>query len=402
MENSKMNGNKVINTWRIISIIGNLSGLFGIGAFVNLLYRKFVLDNLDILAKDSGYLILLLILIFITFADFIKKCKRNKNRRFKNSKLDLENADITKIYEDLNEQVSKELKSEQIKTNIAISIKQILLYTAVFGFGYLIVLFDQKGIFENNAILSMLAMLVAFIALICSWISLADVRDRKIQLYTKKYREAVVLPILKRIDNNLKFIFDIDELDNGINSKVVKQKFDESKLATEPYNRFFVDDVICNDADKFNIYEIDVTKMRKFNGTPTYVSFFKGLFLETDSSKNISTQVKVGSKEIKNYSHDFTVNISNEKFNNSFYIMSEDDALAKEIINDDVAQKLANLYEKYDVPFELSFKGNKVYARLLTGEMFEPRFSGNTVNKASIANCYCALELIKELRELVK
>lgn len=402
MENSKMNGNKTLNTWRLISIIGDLAGLFGIGAMINILYRKFVLNNLDILEKDFGYLVLLVVLILITFVDFIKKCIRNKNKRFKNTKLDLENADITNIYEDLKEQVSKDLKTEQIKTNILISLKQILLYTAVFGFGYLIVLFNQKGTFESHAILSMLGMIVSFIALICSWISLADVRDRKVQVYTKKYRETIVLPILKRIDNNLKFVFDIDELDGEINSKIVKQKFDESGLATEPFNKFFVDDVILNDVDGFKIYEIDVTKMRKLNGTPTYSSFFKGLFLEMDSNKNVESKVKIGSNGIKNYSHDFTVNVPNETFNKDFYVMSENDTLAKEIVNDDFTQKLADLYEKYDIPFELSFKGNKMYARLLTGEMFEPRLSGNTVNKGSIANCYYALELIKELKELVK
>lgn len=402
MEKSKTSGDKVLNTWCMISVIGDLFGFFGIAALGNILYKKFGLNSLDILNKDVGYLILLVILALIVIGDIVKNVAFEKSRKIKNKKLDLENKDVVNIYEDLKSQVSSELKKSQRKANLIIMVKRILFYAAIFGFGYLIVLYEQKAFFENKSFLSLITFVLALIGLVCSWISLADIKDRKIQVYTKKYREAIVLPILKRIDNNLKFIFDIDELDGEINSKIVKQKFDESELATEPYNQFFVDDVILNDVDSFKIYEIDVTKMRKLNGTPTYSSFFKGLFLEIDSNKKVETKVKIGSNEIKNYSHNFTVNISNEQFNKSFYVMSESDTLAKEIVNDDIAQQLVKLYEKYDIPFELSFKGKKVYARLLTGEMFEPRLSGNTVNKDSIANCYYALKLINELKEIAK
>ena len=399
MEKSNNESSKKLASWYLAGIIGDLFGVFGGVCFFGILYRACILKDLDLLNVDRGYLVLYLLLFLIIVINVVKTATKNKLSRVTNNELDLEGKAVSDIYDELKCQIEKALKKSQVRTKDFIIFKGILNYGTMFGLGFLIVFFSKFNLFNEKPLLSLLVILFSVVSLFYSIVSLRDLKNRKLQGYTKKYRETVVLPILNRVDENLTFIFDVDELDGEINSRIVKQKFEESEIATEKYDTFLVDDVICDNTD--NSYVSEITVEKRIGENPNKICF-KGLFTEIKTSKKIEGKVKIGSNKIKNYSHDFTVPMNNKTFEKHFYVMAENNELAKNLLDEAFAQKIVAIYEMHDIPFEMVFKGEKVYIRLLTGEMFEPRLSGATINKKDIANCYYAINTIKELKEILK
>lgn len=132
-----------------------------------------------------------------------------------------------------------------------------------------------------------------------------------------------------------------------------------------------------------------------------YVSF-DGIISKTPIKNNINSRILIKTnnsllKKIFNNTSNF------EKY---FSVYSVDKQEAENFINANIKEQLLQLYEEYELPFEISIKDNYIYIRLFTGPIFENTTSlFSTYNKKRLYDDYIILknifDMIKKINNIL-
>lgn len=87
-------------------------------------------------------------------------------------------------------------------------------------------------------------------------------------------------------------------------------------------------------------------------------------------------------------------------FEKYFSLLTTNKQFADSIITENVKEALVQLYEEYEIPFEISVKDNFIYIRVATGPLFE-----NNNSRLSIANkekLYEDYMILKTVMDMIK
>lgn len=406
---AKTEEEKERNFWKITGKLGDFFGVLSTIICIIMLVKTFITKEIELLTDQASYLIVYCIIGVLCVGEFFKFVMRNSLTKYKMKKVNLENEEIINIYEKIKNESYQELNEVQKKTKYSIVLKNVFFYSSMFGVLIIIAFLNETKMFLNLFWLAALLVIIALIGLLCSFLSLIDTKDVKLKKFTKMYQDKLVLPILNSINSSLVFVPDIEKLDKEnkekygldfLSYKAVRELYEESEISNEYYNRFLIDDLIIDMNEELKLYEINSARKIKINGRVEYKSYFKGIFTEFDILKDINGVIKIRSNAIKKAKSNEKCVLGIENFEKYFWVNADNSNELNEVVTNSVADTLIQLYEETNMAFEIVLKNKKVYVRVLTGEMFEPKLKGNVVDINDVARYYYSVYIIKELKKL--
>lgn len=86
--------------------------------------------------------------------------------------------------------------------------------------------------------------------------------------------------------------------------------------------------------------------------------------------------------------------MDSNSFENYFDIYTENKFATMKILTHDVMEQLINFYEKYNIPFEIILKNNKLYLRFFVKDLFIPSKIGAEINSNELFESYYILQFI--------
>ena len=126
---------------------------------------------------------------------------------------------------------------------------------------------------------------------------------------------------------------------------------------------------------------------------------FSGLFAHANSTKSINYFIKI-SKNRLNKKKD-KIDMDSSDFEEIFDIYSENKIYAMRILTSDVMMLLWDFYQKYELKFEVILSGNKIYLRFYTGNIFDVKLFGNSMNKKNLFIYYSIMDFVAELTKSI-
>lgn len=217
--------------------------------------------------------------------------------------------------------------------------------------------------------------------------------------YTKIFKQKVIEPFVKNIDNNLNY-----NSSQGIASTLYR------KGEFESFDRYSSEDGISGILDgKYQVrmgevHTEEVTRDSK-GRTHTY-TLFHGIFGFIECSKDIKTELKIQSDKgiLGNIFKGKTkVEMDSSEFEKYFDINAENKIIAMQILTSDVMQMMIEFREQSKIKYEITIKENQIYIRFHTGEVFEPKMFTNSLDYEMLKRYYDIIEFIfKVSREINK
>ena len=126
---------------------------------------------------------------------------------------------------------------------------------------------------------------------------------------------------------------------------------------------------------------------------------FNGLFAYADSAKNINYFIKISKNKVIKKKH--KVDMDSSDFEEIFDIHSRNNVYTMRILTPEVMMLLWDFYQKYELKFEVILSGNKIYLRFYTGNIFDVKLFGNSMNKNNLFIYYSIMEFVVELTKSI-
>ena len=219
------------------------------------------------------------------------------------------------------------------------------------------------------------------------------------QDYIETYKNNVLAEFFKLINDKLIYTTNV-----GAKWHLMEKSYKNANFDLQQFNEFFVDDYIEGNLDNdvfIRMADMRVQKVSESFGEESRKRLFSGLFVETSCSKSIETDIKITRDKFKVVDRNDLVKLDNQIFEKYFDIYSANSNLVYRILTADVMNVLIDFYTKYELDFEIVFKGNNIYIRFFTGNMFEPKVFGNSLDRNLIVFYYTILNFILDLTKTV-
>lgn len=205
--------------------------------------------------------------------------------------------------------------------------------------------------------------------------------------YTNVYKEKIITPLIKSIDETLKYKYS-----DGIDIET----FESSKIFTKGIDEYNSEDLIRGIIGKTQLSFSEVHAQYKSRSTnsngkseTTYHTIFKGIFFKADFNKNFKSFTVIHpdylegvignfAKTIQSVSTTFSdlklVKLENTEFENNFEVYSEDPVEARYILSPVMMEKILNIKKILGYKIEISFLNSQIFIAIHIDEnLFEPK-----------------------------
>ena len=350
-------------------------------------------EIIDFTLEHEGllYLCLLGLAIFIAFLPTIIS-KKKKPKYIKN--ISLENAPIEfkTIYDSLYSSNIEELEVLRKKAKARKIIQTFLLIIIFIGYVFM----DS-----NRTIISLTAdsvvEIIAILALIIFAIHMY-INHKSKDKYKLLYKNNIVSKFVKLVNDNLTYSPD-KEKNGNLSDKYIEANFDD-----KAFNTFYNDDNIeGNIEDNIYINANDI-HVQNITGSGKYQveeELFKGIFTYTKPNKNINSFIKISKNKRHILNNDAKIAMDDTTFEKYFDVYSQDKLLTMRILTSDIMTSLMDFYRKYELEFEIIFRNDTIYLRFFTGEMFEPKLFGNSMDKELLLVYYEILKFVVDVTKKI-
>jgi len=198
--------------------------------------------------------------------------------------------------------------------------------------------------------------------------------------YKSNFKQKVIAPLIKEIDENLTYI---------PNRHLPSSNFERSKLFTTRPDRVSGNDYVRGKIDNIDIAFSDFHAEKRYEnskGEESWETIFMGLLIVSDFHKKFhgetvvlpdSAQTLFGDLvgawfQAHNFSRNELVKMDNPDFEKEFVVYSTDQIEARYILSPSLMQKLLNYKRKTKHPLHISFIGGKIYMAIeYNDDMFE-------------------------------
>lgn len=272
------------------------------------------------------------------------------------------------IYEELQNGNNNELnnlwqeaKNEQNKAN-----KISLIICLIIDICAMIIIFN-KGI-NLSSILFILPILAPILIVNLFVVIIANIAfSKNTSKFSAKYKQIVIKKLINNFYNNVEY-FPYKEMPEYI----------YEKLEYEYYDSYESDDYLeaqINNEYSIQMAEVHTIEEQEYEDSEgetqtREITKFNGLFAKILINKSINSELKIMqdgelllNKKLKMDSSEF------EKY---FDVQASNQIIGMQILTADVMEELVNFENKTKMKFDIYIKGNELYLRFHSGEMFEP------------------------------
>jgi len=252
-----------------------------------------------------------------------------------------------KSFDDIYEQIYKE-NNEELK--ILENSKNKKIKRAETTIGIIAIIATILGFCIHPA-----SICIPFIALF----AIDGVKHTYEQDFIALSKERVIVPyvkqLTKKIDENLEYYPNM-----GIESNI----YDKGDF--EDYNIYTSKNALKTTLDgKYNMLmsEVCASKDDKLR--------FRGIFVNVQCVKDIGAELKIHSEQ--GILGNARIEMDSSEFEKNFDVFSENKIMAMQILTADVIKMMLEFKEKNKIRYELTIKGEQIYIRFHTGEVFKPK-----------------------------
>ena len=187
----------------------------------------------------------------------------------------------------------------------------------------------------------------------------------------KHYKEDFISNLIQAIIPKIKYkmAFDTEKIKNELclQSRFEKNELHQQYLFELPHND--IDTKITDymeyqfDSDT-NIELVDILVREWGDDSAAYI--FEGILAKIPKKNFLNNHIL-----IKRNKKLFKRNDKNKNFKKYFFLYNENIENIDDIITNNIKETLAQLYEEYGIPFEISIINDSMYIRFFTGPLFE-------------------------------
>lgn len=207
--------------------------------------------------------------------------------------------------------------------------------------------------------------------------------------YTLAFKSNVISKFVKSYSENLEYF-----PENEFPEKI----FNEAEF--ENYYRYYSEDYICGTLDggySIQMAEIHTKSESLGSGDST---IFYGLFAQVEHNKFIEQTIKLRRNSIIKISNrKEKIEMDSEEFETIYDVYSQDKIVTMQLLTADIMQMLIDFKRRYKLTPELTLKGNKLYIRFQTGDVFESNIMGETLDYNTLKKYYDIINFTLEITE---
>ncbi len=283
------------------------------------------------------------------------------------------------IYNENYEELEKLRKSKSRKMLIITVVVLILIFLIVSSYFLS---------FKNNTF-SMMTMLTPIIIFICFLMLIIGVTVNR-QKYALLFKEKIISPFVKNIDENLTF-----NPKNGIGANLYRQG------DFEWFDLYSSEDSISGKLDgKYALSMAEVhtqSESEDSEGHRTTYTIFHGIFGYIECAKDITTTLKIHSDKGllgKVFKGKTKIEMDSSEFEEYFDVYGENKIIAMQILTSDVMDLMINFIRESKIQYELTIKNNSIYIRFHTGEVFEPKMLKKALDYNMLKKYYDIIDFV--------
>ena len=262
--------------------------------------------------------------------------------------------------------------------------KYIILFCLmiVFTIIYAISFFRFSGIELLGVIILILWMILLFESIRCK------------NNYLKLYKEKVVKTVVKKYKEN----FNYEEKGN-----VNLEYYKDSEFNDKVYSVKSIDGIygsINGDAYLNSSYiytkvktDVVVEGKRKTEIQDGFYGFL-GMILVKNS---INANITIKSNDFKRTYDKKRIEFESAEFEKNFDCFSDNKIVAMQVLSLDCIENINKLYNDIKKPLEICIKDNKIYFRILMGNIFVPSRFGKVVEREKLLKIYNVINFSSEL-----
>ena len=282
-------------------------------------------------------------------------------------------AKFNEMYENIYRECHLPLENmrKQAKNKIIIT-----LAIAVFVAIGLMIIFQNPSVFILPLIIA--AFIIAF--------------SKKIRRYNSVFKEKVVKTFVKEYSEKLNY-----EPHKGLASTIYREG------EFERFDRYRAEDYISGTLGEF--YRIDMSEVhteeesRDSDGDRTYYTLFHGLFARVEFDKLITEPIKIRKNTIKIFDRKERIEMDSGEFEKTYDVYSENKIVAMQLLTADIMQMFLDFKAKNGIAPELTIKGNKLYIRFATGDVFEANILKKALDYDTLQKYYNTIEFTLGITE---
>lgn len=213
--------------------------------------------------------------------------------------------------------------------------------------------------------------------------------------YNYLFKENVIKTFVKAYSENLKY-----DQNKGIGSIYYREG------EFENFDRFSSEDGIWGVLqDIYNINMAEVHTERRDvdeKGRVSYTTLFYGLFAQVEFDKFILGKIKLRRNSmIKLSSSKTRLTMDSGEFEKIYDVYSTDKIITMQIFTADVMQMFLDFKEKNKMIPELTIKGNKLYIRFNTGNLFEANVFKSALDYSTLQRYFNTINFTLEITEKI-
>lgn len=222
-------------------------------------------------------------------------------------------------------------------------------------------------------------------------IVLMCINYKKLKQYAKAYKKEIISRFIELVNNKL--VYKGEDFEKGkIQYEYKNAEFDNSR-----YNRFLADDYIEGPLDYWIFTKMADIGVMYDTDEDTKIRFL-GIFALTTGNKDIRTCIKILNKSIKSENR---VEMDSEEFEKYFNVYAENKILTMRILTPDIMEYLTDFRNKFKMNYEIVFRDSTIYFRFFTGDMFEPKVFGSSMDKELLLTYYNIFNFIVEITKKI-
>lgn len=308
-----------------------------------------------------------------------------------NIPLEKASEEFNEKYNIIHSKYDDELKS--IKGNLGI----LEIFT---WFSYLLAMavFPVGGILIPSLTLDNVALEFSILAALGSFLLLPFIalnfRNGKKRDYVEYFKDNCIKEFLQQFNYEYSRIAPF-----GIGDKV-REVFNIARCDKSGAMTANVDDYIVKNIGDEKIELTETCFCNTFNGDKLVI--FDGIFGYLKLNKNFDFRLRIKNVELYECNDLEKLELKEDKFTRYFSVYSDNSKSALEILTNELAQLLIEMYEKYEIQFEININKDLLAIKFYTGRMFEPTIVGKTLDKNVFLAYYVITEFATELMNKTK
>lgn len=221
----------------------------------------------------------------------------------------------------------------------------------------------------------------AFVAIVFVAMSLYSIVSKKNKNYNRFFKDNVIKNFVKEYSETLEYM---------PNRGLAQHIYKEGEF--EGYDIYHSEDLIQGRLeDRYNVTMAEVhtqDESRDEEGNTSITTVFHGLVAVIDFGKLVKANIKIRKDKIKIFDKNTRIEMDSGEFEEKFDVYTTDKIIAMQILTADVMQMILDFQAVAGLRPELTLAGNSLIIRFATGDLFEAKVWGNSLDYKTLKRYY--------------